>query len=358
MTTSGLNKYTQGLVVGKFCPLHLGHELLIQRAQEACASLLVVSYTKPEFPGYEPARREGWLQAQFPQAAVLVLDDERLAQLCSARGLAPRLLPHNDEDGDVHRHFMGWLCWTVLGKPVDAVFTSEDYGPGFARVLGEHYALGEVAHVSVDQARNIVPVSGTLVRQDPHGHSAFLSPFVYASFVQRVCLLGGESSGKTTLAAALAQYFDTRWVAEYGRELWESQDGELSYDDLLKIGREQVRREAAAASEARRWLFCDTSPLTTYFYCIEMFGKAEAELAGLADAASDSYALVLLCAPDFPFIQDGTRRDDGFRLRQHGWYQAELERRGIAYVEVKGVVEDRVGQVAQLLMTFRRQTRF
>ncbi|WP_300758574.1 AAA family ATPase [Janthinobacterium sp.] len=349
MTRAGSTQYKRGLVVGKFCPLHLGHELLIQRAQAACAALLVVSYTKPEFPGLEPARREGWLQAQFPQATVVVLDDERLARLCAARGVAPRRLPHNDEDGDVHRHFMGWLCWEVLDKPIDAVFTSEDYGPGFARVLGEHYALGQVAHVSVDQARNIVPVSGTQVRQDPHVHSAFLSPLVYASFVQRVCLLGGESSGKTTLAAALARHFETEWVAEYGRELWEQQEGELAYDDLLKIGREQLRREAAAAREARRWLFCDTSPLTTYFYCIEMFGKAEAELADLAAAASDRYGLVLLCAPDFPFIQDGTRRDDGFRQRQHAWYRAELERRGIAYVEVGGTVADRVGQVARLL---------
>lgn len=351
MTRAGLIQYTRGLVVGKFCPLHRGHELLIQRAQAACAELLIVSYTKPEFPAYEAERREGWLRAQFPLAAIVVLDDARLAQLCAARGLASRLLPHNDEDGDVHRHFMGWLCWTLLELPVNAVFTSEDYGPGFARVLGEYYAWKEVAHVSVDQARTLVPVSGTQVRQDPHVHSAFLSPLVYASFIKKVCLLGGESSGKTTLAAALAQHFDTAWVAEYGRELWEQQDGELAYDDLLKIGREQTRREAAAAREARRWLFCDTSPLTTYFYCVEMFGKAEAELARMADAASHGYELVLLCTPDFPFIQDGTRRDDGFRLRQHAWYQAELARRGIAYVEVGGSVAQRMAAVAALLQS-------
>ena len=58
---------------------------------------------------------------------------------------------------------------------------------------------------------------------------------------------------------------------------------------------------------------------------------------------------MLLCAPDFPFIQDGTRRDEDFRARQHAWYQAELARRGIAYVNVSGTVADRVGQVAQLL---------
>ncbi|PJJ17058.1 NadR type nicotinamide-nucleotide adenylyltransferase [Janthinobacterium sp. 67] len=341
-----MNLYKRGLVVGKFCPLHQGHELLIERAGVASEELLVVSYTKPEFPGCAPARRDGWLRAQFPQARIVVLDDARLAALCAARGVPARTLPHNDDDGDAHRHFMGWLCWTVLELPVDAVFTSEDYGPGFAQVLERHYASGPVAHVSVDQARAAVPVSGTRVRQDPHAHSAFLSPVVYASFVTRVCVLGGESSGKTTLTAALAAHFETAWVAEYGRELWERQDGVLAYDDLLKIGREQLRREAHALLAARRWLFCDTSPMTTYFYCVEMFGKAEQELAQLAE---HRYDLVLLCAPDFPFIQDGTRRDEDFRARQHAWYQAELARRGIAYVNVAGTVADRVAQVAQLL---------
>ncbi|MEG2032180.1 MAG: AAA family ATPase [Janthinobacterium sp.] len=341
-----MNLYKRGLVVGKFCPLHLGHELLINRALDACEELLLVSYTRPEFPGLEPARREAWLRARFPQAHVVVLDDARLAALCAARGVQARALPHNDADGELHRHFMGWLCWTVLDLPVDAVFSSEDYGPGFAQVLERHYALGAVAHVSVDQARTLVPVSGTLVRQDPQAHGAFLSPVVRADFVTRVCVLGGESSGKTTLAQALAAHFDTGWVAEYGRELWESQDGILHYDDLLKIGREQLRREAQALLAAQRWLFCDTSPLTTYFYCVEMFGRAEQELAQLAEHC---YDLVLLCAPDFPFIQDGTRRDGDFRARQHAWYQVELARRGIAYIDVSGTLADRVRQVAQVL---------
>ena len=340
-----MKKFRRALVVGKFCPLHRGHQLLLDRAQEGSEEMLIVSYTKPEFPGIEPARREQWLRELYPQAAIVVLDDARLAALCAARGIAARELPHNDlDDGDVHRHFMGWLCWSVLALPVDAVFSSEDYGPGFAEVLGEFYAKSHVAHVSVDQARRKVPVSGTAMRGDPHAHRALLSPIVYENFVTRICVLGGESSGKTTLTAALAAHFDTAWVAEYGRELWESQDGVLAYDDLLKIGREQLKREAAAAGQARRWLFCDTSPMTTYFYCVEMFGQAEAELARLAE---HRYDLVLLCAPDFPFIQDGTRRDEDFRARQHAWYQQELARRGIPYSVVSGTVKQRIEQVAR-----------
>ncbi len=44
-------RFRRGLVVGKFCPLHLGHELLINRARSQCDDLIVLSYTKPGFDG-------------------------------------------------------------------------------------------------------------------------------------------------------------------------------------------------------------------------------------------------------------------------------------------------------------------
>lgn len=346
------HRFPRGLVVGKFCPLHHGHEFLIRTALAACDEVLVISYTKPEFDGAGVILRQQWLQSIFPQIRLLVIDDEALRRLCKILHIAevPEI-PHNDASADSHRRFVGWLCWTVLKTPVDAVFTSEDYGDGFAAVLSDYFSCRlqqpwQVEHVCVDRQRLTVPISGTAVRADPHGLSARLSPVVYASYVGRICLLGGESSGKTTLAQALASHFDTGWVAEYGRELWERQNGVLRYDDMLEIGQVQLRREQAAGMTARRWLFCDTSPLTTWFYCHDMFGRTEPELERLSH---QRYDLVLVCAPDFAFIQDGTRRDETFRARQHDWYQAELTRRGIDYVVLSGPLRQRVASVAALL---------
>src|SRR5213593_2519138 len=78
-------------------------------------------------------------------------------------------------------------------------------------------------HVVLDAARELVPVSGTLVRADPYRYRALMSPLVYASLVRRVALVGTESTGKSTLARALAERLQTVWVDEYGRELWEAQ---------------------------------------------------------------------------------------------------------------------------------------
>lgn len=99
---------------------------------------------------------------------------------------------------------------------------------------------------------------------------------------------------------------------------------------------------AACRADARRYLVCDTSPLTTLFYSRHLFGRVEPELELLAERA---YALHVLCAPDFPFQQDGTRQDEAFRALQHAWYRAELARRGWPWVEVAGTVAERIQRV-------------
>ncbi|MGY0612555.1 AAA family ATPase [Luteimonas sp. A501] len=336
-----------GLVVGKFAPLHRGHQLLLDQAAAACERLVILSYTRPEFPGCGPARRERWLRQLYPQASVLVLDDARLARWCADRGAARLALPDNAAGDETHRRFVASVLREMLGLRVDAVFTSEAYGPGFARALGGLQGA-PVAHVEVDRARVRVPVSGTRVRADVHAHRHLLDPRVHADFVERIVLLGGESTGKTTLARALAARLGTTWVPEYGRELWEARGGRLEYADMLLIARAQVEREDAAAAGVARYLVCDTSPLTTLLYSQAMFGRADPELARLAGRP---YAQVLLCEPDFGFVQDGTRRDPEFQAGQQAWYGRELASRGIAFERLRGSPGDRLRQVEEVLAT-------
>jgi nicotinamide riboside kinase len=52
--------------------------------------------------------------------------------------------------------------------------------------------------------------------------------------------------------------------------------------------------------------------------------------------------LTLLCAPDIPFVQDGTRRDATFRARQHERYLSELERRHTPFVLLEGSLAARL----------------
>lgn len=336
-------RHRLGLVVGKFSPLHKGHEFLISQALARCDELVVLGYSQPELPGCGRLRRQAWLARRFPQVQAHVLDDDEVRRLCARRGVAWQPMPDNTQPDAVQQAYLAWLLQGPVGLRPDAMFGSEAYVAPCAARLSQ--ALGQpVAAVCVDQARVHVPISATRIRQDVHAHRAWLSPEVYGDFVQRVLVLGGESTGKTTLAQALARHHGSAWVPEFGRTWWEARHGVLGLDDLLHIGRTQVAHEEALLGQAHRYLFCDTSPLTTLGYAGWMFDAQPPELVALA---ARRYDLVVLCEGDFGFVQDGTRQDEAFRTRQQHWYEAVLASPGAPgpVLRVRGSVAQRLAAV-------------
>lgn len=320
--------FEKGLIVGKFCPLHKGHEYLIAQAKAQCQQLYILSYTQPEFPGYGPERRRQWLKGVAWDAKILVLDPD------------PNT-PANDAADDVQRKFTARTIDNEWGLRPDAVFTSEAYGDGFAAFLSGYFQKS-VKHVSIDPKRASIPISGTEIRKDIHANRKYLSPYIYSSFVETVCFLGAESTGKSTLSSTLAQIYETEHVDEYGRTLWMEKDGDLTFSDYMHIAITHIGNENAAHNRSNRYVFIDTSPLTTYFYALEHFGRADQQLIGLSHRP---YDYIFLCHPDFPMVQDGWRSDEKFRRRQHEWYLKILKERNIAYTDLKGSFDDKINQV-------------
>lgn len=177
-----------------------------------------------------------------------------------------------------------------------------------------------------------------------------------SSPVRRLALLGGESTGKTTLARALAERLHTAWVPEYGRQRWEELRETLSVDELVAVARRQIEWEDQACAfidTPGTWLICDTTPLTTLQYCLHDHGQAPPELQEMARRGYDA---VVLCEADFDFVQDGCRRDDGFRLAQQVWTLARLEEMGVGCLRVHGSPAERVEQVLKMLDDFQPET--
>ena len=160
--------------------------------------------------------------------------------------------------------------------------------------------------------------------------------------VRRIALLGGESSGKTTLARALAERLGAPWVPEYGRQRWEELRQTLSVADLVQVARTQIDWEQAPVARHPDWIVCDTTPLTTLQYCLHDHGNAPPELQAMARRA---YDVSVVCQPDFDFVQDGCRRDDRFRQQQHAWTLVRLAEMGVTPLVVRGSVEARLAQV-------------
>jgi NadR type nicotinamide-nucleotide adenylyltransferase len=166
--------------------------------------------------------------------------------------------------------------------------------------------------------------------------------------IVRVAILGAESTGKSTLAEALAQHYGTVWVPEYLREFVDTRGRVPFEEDQYGIACTQLERENQAAARASRFLFCDTTPLMTAIYSRVYWNRVDEQLAALA--AAHDYALTLVAAPDNPWVADGLMRDsDEVRQMEHRMVVETLIDRRIAFVQVSGDLPQRLRQVVELL---------
>jgi NadR type nicotinamide-nucleotide adenylyltransferase len=175
---------------------------------------------------------------------------------------------------------------------------------------------------------------------------------VRAYYARRVCLLGAESTGTTTLTRLLAETFGTTWVAEYGRAYSLPKDaaGETwTTADFEHIAREQQRLEDEAAREADRILFCDTDALATAIWHEQYLGGPAPSVMEIA--RSRTYDLTFLTAADFPWVQDGTRNSDAVRQWMQRRFEAELAHRSEPVVELRGPLERRLGTALEAIET-------
>lgn len=144
-----------GLVVGKFYPPHKGHKYLIETALEQTEQLFVVVCSKPD-QTITAKLRAGWLREIHPEAEIVTLDQTTFDD-SSPYSWAERILK------------------TIKQVP-DLLFTSEDYGDEYARLLN-------ATHISVDRQRLNIPVSGSDIRSNPEAYWEYLEPCVRRYFL-------------------------------------------------------------------------------------------------------------------------------------------------------------------------------
>ncbi len=323
----------RGLIVGKFYPPHRGHKHLIDSARAQVDELFVLCCGREgEVP--EGKLRAEWLQEIHPDVRVLYIDDTYDAQ-------DSRVWAENSV--------------RLLGRAPDVVFTSEDYGDEFAQHLG-------CRHVQVDKERAAVSVSGTRVRADPLGCWEFLEPPVRGFYAARVCVVGAESTGKTTLSQDLARHFETVWVPEYGREYSERKlaaEGGYNFrsEEFAHIAARQCESEDEAARRANKILICDTDAFATSVWHRRYMGARSPEVEAIV-ARHRRPDLYILTDIDTPFEQDGTRDGEHVRGWMHETFVEELRARGRPYRPISGTREERlrqsIGYIKELLKGFRR----
>jgi HTH-type transcriptional repressor of NAD biosynthesis genes len=332
-----MKKFKRALIVGKFSPVHNGHVNLIQYAIEQSEEVIIFSYSNPEF--IDSNYRDKWLSLLFPQAKIFIFTAENSSY------------PLNSESDITHRKFVANMYLDKISMPLDAIFAGEDYLYSFTLHMSDFLKRMKIQSYDVvpvlfDRNKQKDKISATMIRTEVHKYRNFLPSIVYSDFIKRICFLGAESTGKSTLAQLLAKSFKTSYVEEFGRTLWEKKAGNLVFEDMLLIATEHIKNENTALLQSNKYLFIDTSPLTTLFYSESYFQKSDSKLI---DLSYREYDFIFLCAPDFPFVQDGTRADQEFRIKQHQWYLEQLELRKTKYTHLFGKIEERVEKVINIL---------
>ena len=153
-----------------------------------------------------------------------------------------------------------------------------------------------------------------------------------------VVLTGVESTGKSTLAQALAARLGRPWVPEAARSYLELRGGRYDEGDLLAI----ARRQWAWARWVEGPAVLDTDLWTLVLWAEVRFKRVHSWLS--AAAAAQGPRLYLLCEPDLPWAEDPLREHPSPEARAalHARYTAMLTAQGWPWVCLRGTGPERL----------------
>ncbi|HSV94592.1 MAG TPA: AAA family ATPase [Spirochaetia bacterium] len=322
-----IKRYKTGLIVGKFIPLHKGHQFLIESALKKTEKLTIIVCQNDNLRLIDPEVRAGWIKELYPQIKVIIYHHGNALDSTST-DISPI-----------------WADLTVklLGYVPDVIFSSEEYGKTYAECMGS-------AHVMVDNKRRKYPISGTLIRSNPYQYWQFLSEPVRGYYSKRVVILGAESTGTTTLTKALARHYRTSWAPEYGRTYCEGRRtaknrNNWTSDEFIHIASVQNAMEDFLARKSNKLLLCDTDAFATRLWYERYLGSLYPDLDKITHTQNKS--LYILTGDEIPFEQDGTRDGEHIRHQMHQRFIEELNKYKLKYILVTGSRQKRLKKAIQ-----------
>jgi len=154
---------------------------------------------------------------------------------------------------------------------------------------------------------------------------------------RRIVFTGPESTGKTTLAAALAAELNAPLLPEAARAYAAERllEGRLlTADDVEPIARRTIAADDAALASAPPLIVADTDLLSTVVYARHYYGACPSWIEReAAERRADCY---LLCLPDLPWEADGIRDQPQARGELLEQFRAVLREFACEVAEVMG----------------------
>ena len=167
--------------------------------------------------------------------------------------------------------------------------------------------------------------------------------------VIKICLVGTESTGKTTLVKKLAEHYHTDYVPEMAREIIEGTEF-CTEDHLMQIAELHAKTIREKTKTANKILFIDTDLVVTQSYSQYLFGK-EMVVADWIEK-ENKFDLYLYLENDAPFVQDGTRLEIAERNKLNDSHKKELAKRNLSYQLITGNYEERFENAVRIIDSF------
>jgi NadR type nicotinamide-nucleotide adenylyltransferase len=320
-----------GLVLGKFAPLHKGHQYMIETALKEMDELYVMIYDTDliEVPLHVRSR---WIRTLYPKANVIEAWDGP-----QEVGDTPEIMKLNED----------YILERFRDKNITHFYSNEFYGDHVSKAL-------MAQNLQIDRNRDTFPISATMIRENTFKYKQFIHPIVYDDLIVKVVFVGAMSTGKTTICSTLAQKYDTVWMPEYGREYWEKHqvNRRITADQMVEIGRGHIEREDKLSYNANKYFFIDTNAITTYMFGMDYQGYVLPELEMMALKAQSRYDIYFLCCDDIPYDNTWDRSGDQKRHIFQKQIIADLKERKISYIELKGSLEERIDMVDRVLRKY------
>ena len=179
--------------------------------------------------------------------------------------------------------------------------------------------------------------------------------------LQKIVVLGPESTGKSSLCAALAAHYQTIWTPEYARQFLSEQGTKYTYADLLNIAKGQINNEEKSielldqkikvnqGGASKNKLIIDTDMYVMKVWCEYVFNNCHHYI--LEQINQRNYDLYLLCDIDLPWAADEMREypDAGPRLELFTIYKELLINQNTPWGIVSGSDVQRTANAIQLI---------
>lgn len=293
--------YETGLMIGHFEPLHLGQMRSILEAAGQAKTLHIVIMAHP---------------SPHPNFTITLQDKARWLQMACADLAFIHIHTTDQIELPLHEHFADvhidvavsnaklQRLAEALALPEKTVLFVADNHPLAASNLQEQLQM-QVVTTSLQPEFDSFAIA-----RNPVAYWSALHPQARGDYTKTVAIVGGESSGKTTLVHKLANYYGASFALEMGRlyvgtDLGGSEIG-LQYSDYgpIALNHAQAIREAAAEATAPVTIV-DTDFVTTQAFCEEYEGRRHPFVAACIDEFRLDHTIML--DNNTPWVDDGMR---------------------------------------------------